>query len=713
MTRTNDRDYRLGQPSLFVAGLFLFVGAGGFDALARAAETLGPPEVARMQYVSSAQMAPDGGHIAFIRAVPFDPFAEPGKTEPEYENRAPRNELHLIRLADGAELPYITYDTSFSGLAWMPDASGLSFTAKRGKDKENGLYVLPLAGGEARRVLAHEDGIGLYRWSHDGKRVAFLVKDEEPKKKKDLGKKGLNPEIYEEEPLFNRLYIGQPGETENSRKIELTGHVDAFEWAPDNRRLAIAVAPSPLIDDTMMFSRLRIIDVQTGETLTEIANAGKLGSFRWSPDGSRIAFLSGEDIHDPSEGRLMVASAESGEFRDVLPQFEAHVTSIAWQDDDTIMYVADRGCFTEFGKVDANGENKKVLLEPNGPILGGLSLSRDGQRAAFVGESPEHPREVFFMQHGDNSARRMTNVNPWLSDYRLARQEVIRYEARDGLEIEAILIRPLDQEAGKRYPLIISVHGGPEACEQNGWLTNYSRPGQVAAARGFAVLYPNYRGSTGRGVAFSKLDQADYAGPEFDDLVDGARHLVDQGLIDEKRIGVTGGSYGGFASAWCATALTEHFAASVMFVGISDHISKAGTTDIPNEMHLVHSRHWPWESEERWDWFRDRSPIFHAAKCRTPILILHGKEDSRVHPTQSMELHRYLKTMGKVPVRLVLYPGEGHGNRLPGSRLDYHIRMLRWFEHYLAEGDRTKSPPSIDVEYGLPNAKKSKSPESD
>jgi dipeptidyl aminopeptidase/acylaminoacyl peptidase len=242
--------------------------------------------------------------------------------------------------------------------------------------------------------------------------------------------------------------------------------------------------------------------------------------------------------------------------------------------------------------------------------------------------------------------------------------------------------------------LIVSVHGGPESHLRNGWLTYYSYPGQVGAAEGFAVFYPNYRGSTGRGVKFSKLGQADYAGKEFDDILDGIDHLAAKGLINPKKVGVTGGSYGGFASAWMATKHTKRFAASVMFVGISDQISKFGTTDIPNEMFLVHARKWPWKD---WDFFRERSPITYTEQARTPILIMHGKNDTRVHPSQSMELFRYLKTIGKTPVRLVLYPGEGHGNRKAAGRYDYNLRLMRWMKHYL-QGEGGK-PPAHELDY--------------
>jgi dipeptidyl aminopeptidase/acylaminoacyl peptidase len=323
-----------------------------------------------------------------------------------------------------------------------------------------------------------------------------------------------------------------------------------------------------------------------------------------------------------------------------------------------------------------------------------LSLSRDGARAALVADSPEQPAEVFVLAHGDAAPRRLTDNNAWLAGVKLAKQEAITYTARDGLKLDGLLIHPLDEEPGKRYPLVLCVHGGPEAHFRNGWITRYAEPGQLLAANGFAVFYPNYRGSTGRGVEFSMKGQADYAGREFDDLVDAVDHLVAAGMVDKSKVGVTGGSYGGFASAWCATKLTDRFAASVMFVGISDLVSKFGTTDIPNELYLVHARKLPWED---WPFYKDRSPITYAEQARTPLLIMHGKDDPRVHPSQSLELYRYLKTLGKVPVRLVLYPGEGHGNRKAAARQDYCMRLLQWMQHYLQGpgGD----PPPVDLNY--------------
>jgi dipeptidyl aminopeptidase/acylaminoacyl peptidase len=413
---------------------------------------------------------------------------------------------------------------------------------------------------------------------------------------------------------------------------------------------------------------------------------------RYSPDGRYLAMISAADLNDPAAGRLMVAGVGVGQLRDLLPDLEGHVSSFRWRDDDTLVYVADIGTLREVGTVDLDG-SRSVLVPASTPILSLQDLADDGT-AIFTGDSSQHPNELYSLTPGADEPRRLTSSNDWLDDVRLARQEVVEFEARDGLDLEGVLIYPLDFREGERYPLILTVHGGPESHHNNGWMTSYSRFGQIAAARGFAVFYTNYRGSTGRGVEFSKISQADAAGAEFDDLVDAVDHLIEIGLVDRDRVGIMGGSYGGYASAWGTTYYSDRFAAASPFVGISDNISKVGTTDIPREMYDVHHLKWLWED---WDYFAQRSPIYYVKRNRTPTLILHGAEDPRVHPSQSLELYRHLKVLDQAPVRLVLYPGEGHGNRKSAARLDYTLRVLRWMEHYL-KGPGGE-PPSYEIDY--------------
>jgi dipeptidyl aminopeptidase/acylaminoacyl peptidase len=655
-------------------------------------DALSALDVVTLRAVGNAVIAPDGQQIAYTLNVPRTPF--------EGKDGAAWNELHLMG-RDGSSRAFVTGEVNVGGVAWLPDGSALSYLAKRDGDDHRALYVIARDGGESRRLLSLDAGIDGYAWSPDGSQVALLAEEAPDKAKKKLADQGFNQKVIEEGLENTHLWIATPAaigaEQAEPRRIALDGTASALQWSPAGDRLAVALAPTPLIDDEYMKRQIHLIDVESGAVTATVDHAAKLGPVRFSPDGAQLAFLAGADIHDPADGRLMVvATATGGAPRDLLPGYPGQVESFAWVDAGSILYAGSLGTAREIGRVSLDGTVTPVVApagESGAGIWGDLSVAKDGTTAALTGQSPTHPDELFRLSLAGGTPARLTDSNPRLADIRFAPQEVVAYTARDGQSLEGVLIRPRDEQPGRRYPLIMVVHGGPEAHYSNGWLTGYSVPGQLAAARGFAVFYPNYRGSTGRGVAFSKLSQGDPAGKEFDDLVDGVDHLVAAGLVDRDRVGITGGSYGGYASAWGATYYSERFAASVMFVGISNKISKVGTSDIPNELNLVHDRHWPWEA---WQLMLERSPIYHAEKGRTPLLILGGEEDTRVDPGQSMELFRILKTLGKTPVRLVRYPGEGHGNRRAASRLDYNLRLMRWMEHYLQGEGGAPPPPEVD-----------------
>lgn len=646
-------------------------------------------QVSQMRAVRSAAVSPDGRHIAYTLSVPRDPCKD--------ESGPAWTELHVADVS-GESRPFITGEVNIGGVDWTPDGTGISFLAKRGKDEHKSLYVIPVNGGESRRVLAHKSDIREYSWNPDGTRVVFVAQDEEDKKEKKLKDKGFNAEIYEEDFRNVRAWIAAVGDDAPEPTVmELPGVPSDVVWAPVGSHVAMALAPTVFVDDALMRRKLHVFDADNGSIVSSFKNPGKLEKAAWSPDGKRLAFLSAVDIHDPSTGRLMLADPSDGTLTNLVPGYEGDFMAVKWQNNEEIMFIADEGVWSSLGEIRFDGTQRKAHLPFGKYSLSSFSLSDDGQTAALIMDNPKHPREVFVLRHGESSPRRITNSNPWLDEVRLAEQTVETYKARDGAMIQGLLIHPLDEQPGKRYPLIVNVHGGPESHYTNGWITRYASPGQVAAARGFAVFYPNYRGSTGRGVEFAKDHQADYAGKEFDDVVDGVDYLIAKGLIDKVRVGVTGGSYGGFATAWCSTYHTERFAAGVMFVGVSNHISKAGTTDIPDEMTLVHARKRLWED---WDFFLERSPIRYVEQAKTPLLIMHGKNDTRVHPSQSLELYRHLKVLGQTPVRLVWYPGEGHGNRKSAAQYDYNLRMMRWFEHYMA-GPGGAAPP-FELEYDCP-----------
>jgi len=647
-----------------------------------------PEDVAKLSSVDEVAVSPDGRWIAYSVDVPRQPFEE--------EDGPAWTELHVVD-PDGDLRPFVTGEVDVGSIDWTPDGSAISFLAQRGDDEHDALYVISTRGGEARRVLGHDTEISEYSWHPEGRRVAFLAKADEPEEDEELEEKGFDAEVFEEELRDVQVWIAELGGEEGPRVLDLPGSASELHWSPAGRRLALALAPTPLVDDDLMQRRVKIVDPETGEITAEVDHEGKLGRVAWSPDGRHLALLAGEDLHDPRAAQLMVVSADGGTPRQLFPGVDFDIEDFAWQDADTLVYIAHEGVGARVGRIGVDGSAADGSTQPLAQGEAAWdTIEAAGSTVALLGSTPRHPTELYRLSLDGESAspRRISNVNPWLDGVEMGEQEVVTWKARDGLELQGLLIRPLDEKPGQRYPLVVVVHGGPESHYSDGWLTRYSYPGQVGAAEGYAVFYPNYRGSTGRGLEFAKSSQSDPAGKEFDDVVDGVDHLIASGLVDEARVGVTGGSYGGYATAWMSTYYSERFAAGVMFVGISEKIAKWGTSDIPNELNWVHDRHWPWED---WDLMWERSPVRHVKKARTPLLILHGKNDTRVHPSQSLILFRYLKTLGQVPVRLVWYPDEGHGNRKAAHRLDYNLRMMRWLDHYL-KGPGGEKPPA-EIEY--------------
>jgi len=636
-------------------------------------------EIVTLKKVKSVYMSPNGDAIAYLLTVP--------RTLYEDDDGEAWVQLHVVDL-EGNSRPYFSGQAEVSAVAWSTDGNTLYFVARRDTDsKYPNIFKMSLLGGEALLVYEGKSDIkGIYP-SPDGNTLAFLAVDPKPAIDEELSDKGFKALVYEESMKNTRVWMLDL-QTGDTLAHDLPGSVSKLAWAPDGDHYAVALAPSPLVDDGYVARDVFVVDTDKAKVRNQLGSVGKLGDFAWSPDGKRIAYIAGEDISDPSPGRLYMVSSRGGERRDLVPAYPGQVENFYWVDKNSIVYKGSRGVWTELSFVFLSEIETADEARDSGPILRSID-SVPGQRlVAAVADTPGHPPEVYLLKPGANP-RRLTDSNPFLANRLLGKQEAITYKARDGLELGAVLIHPVSHRADQRKPLVVFVHGGPEGHRSNGWLSNYSQPGQVLAAQGYTVVYPNYRGSTGRGVAFSKMGQHAYAAAEFDDLVDVKDHLVKAGLVDSDHIGISGGSYGGYASMWAASVLSEHFAAAVAFVGISNQLSKFGTTDIPREMYNVHSRAWPWED---WMWMLERSPVFHADKTRTPLLILAGDKDPRVHPGQSLEMYRHVKLRTDTPVRLVFYPGEKHGNKHTAAQFDYALRLERWMNHYLL-GSGDSIPP--------------------
>lgn len=647
-------------------------------------------DVAKLETVGALAVSPDGGRVAFTTA------RLPDVTEGE-EDGSFKQELKVAFGKDNVR-SFLPDDVSPSDIAFSPDGRMLSFVWAQ-DDEDRAVWGIPVDGGAQRKLALVEDAdVRSHAWSPDSASIYMLVNAEEDEGRKDEADAGFTAIVYEEEARLNRLYRANVNAMGGAmqgtsadpqpQEFAIPGYVSAIRIASDNATAIIDTAPTPNVDDSYTVKRVNVLDLNSGEVRRVVETPGKLGDVEISPDGKTLSMIAGVDINDPAETTLHLVDVTSGQYR-ALNAGAAEATQDAeYLSDGRLAAIIHQGAQSLLRVYNPDG----TVAEEADP--GDLILTRieaGGDLVIVKAESPSHPSELY--QYANGAFTRWTTHNSWLSDIDFGTQRTLTYTARDGAEIEGILIEPLGRKPLGGAPTIMMVHGGPEAHYSNGWLTGYSLPGQMGAGDGYAVFYPNYRGSTAYGTAFSKAHQNDYAGKEFNDIVDAKRHLVAEGITDPDRTGITGGSYGGYASAWGATALSEEYAAAVMFVGISNQISKFGTTDIPVEMYNVHSRKWPWED---WQGMLDVSPIYHVDKAETPILIMHGADDTRVAPSQSYELYRNIKVRKPdTPVRLVLYPGEGHGNRKAASRYDYNKRMLRWFDTYLKSGDRkAELPPS-------------------
>ncbi|TLX50434.1 S9 family peptidase [Pseudoalteromonas ruthenica] len=660
--------------------------AMGTSLSAQASDTITVEDIPKIKSVIQTAISPDGEQVAFTRSLPRELYVD--------KNGYNYSELYVVD-DEGVERPFITGKVNIKSISWSADGQDIYFLAKLGEDKHTALYHIPVDGGQAQQVFALKGrSISSYELSPTGKQVAILAMPSKDKSEKELKKLGFMAEVYEQGLKNKQLHLIDLAKADkplDPEAVDIDGYVSDMNYADDGSKLLVKTQPTALIDDKYMKSQWHLFDVQSKAVTLSFKTEGKLGDAELSHDGRYVAILGAEDKHDPATGRLYLADTQSGEIKEWLPDFMGHIADIEWANtENTLNFIAAVSPETFVGQIEVGDEDYDTLIEQGEFIASRLSVSDSDKTIALRANTAKHPNEVFMIR-GDE-ATRLSDSNPWLNDKRFAKQQALSFEARDGVEIGGVLVYPLDYQEGQRYPLIMAVHGGPESHDKNGWVTSYSDPGQMGAARGYAVFYPNYRGSTGKGVAYSKLGQNDYAGKEFDDLVDMKQYLVKMGLVDSDRVGITGGSYGGYASAWGATKLTEHFAASVMFVGVTNQLSKFGTTDISNEMYLVHARSYPWE---KWQWYLERSPIYWAGQSKTPLLIMHGKDDPRVHPAQSMELYRYMKVQGK-DVRLVYYPGEGHGNRRVAAQYDYSLRLMRWMDNYLMEGNKDMPDYKID-----------------
>lgn len=654
----------------FITGLLFCVLSSTLQAKEN---KLTPEMIVNLKRVSQVAIDPSGQKIAFILNVP--------RTEKDKHGRS-YSEIWLTTVDGEKPKQYTSKPGRSSSVSWSPDGKWITFLSKRKNQEEHTqIYKMRVDGGEAVALTHHKNSISSYHWSPDGKSIAFVSADPASKEEKEAKKAGRDWKVHDENYKHRRLWILDVVKGETSQPFEKDLSIWNLVWTPDSKDLILQATETPLIDDSYVFQKIYKTAASGGTPQVLCTTEGKLGPMAVSPDGKQLAFLGAVSLNDPLPQSLFMVSLSGGTPKSLTENVKASGTWVDWLNNKTLALLSIKGTQTVLSRVNASDGNIKEVIA-DGPILQGIDIDRKSGRFAAIGHSFNHPNEVYTGKLNSSKLARLTHHNSELESIRFARQEVIEWKGPGDWIIEGVLTYPLDYKEGQRYPLVLQIHGGPEGVSLNGWTTGAGYPVQALAGEGYFVLQPNYRGSGGRGVDFSKADHDDLGGKEFEDVLAGVDTLIERGFVDGERVGTGGWSYGGYFSAWAATRHSERFKASVVSAGLTNWISFAGTTDIPHEMSLVHwNSYWMDQRDLHWE----RSPVYHINKAKTPTLIAHGLSDVRVHPEQSIQLYTALK-LKKVPTQLVLYPRQPHGLVERAHQLDYIKRVIEWFNKYLKMG---------------------------
>jgi dipeptidyl aminopeptidase/acylaminoacyl peptidase len=332
-----------------------------------------------------------------------------------------------------------------------------------------------------------------------------------------------------------------------------------------------------------------------------------------------------------------------------------------------------------------NLETVQYSRVSTGAAISSLTLSADGRRSAFIYESAAAPGDVYVSDAPFQESRRLTETNPQVNDLALGETEVMTWKSTDGLEVEGVLLKPVGFDPAKKYPLMVVVHGGPTGAFTNSFRVSYGDGGQFWAGQGWAVLYPNPRGSTNYGEKFMRGNIPDWGGGDYRDLMSGVDAVIARGIADPEKLAVQGWSYGGYMTAWIVSQ-TDRFKAAMMGAGLSNLPSMYNTTDIPAYLGGFFKGY---PSKATLALFNERSGITNVDRVTTPLLILHGGNDERVPIGQPMEFYRALKDRGKT-VELVFYPREGHGLQEYYHQLDRLKRQYEWITKYTLGDDKVR-----------------------
>lgn len=619
----------------------------------------------------SYSLSPDNSKVVFT------------KREMDQEDWESVTHVWIHEIASGESYQLTNSVNGDSSPRWLPDGR-VMFTSRRGDgdDAENRLWVISTTGGEARPYFEDDEAPSSGDFTEDYGRVAYTEESDRPDKEEwEEREEEKDDAFYAEKKLtYNHIWVY---DAETGEKTQVTsGEFDhqGPQWSPDGGWIAYTSNRTQTQmgdEDRSDNSDILVIPAAGGEArnLTSFNDGPDRGPV-WSPEGDRIAFTGGlTENSGAGQNDLFVVGLDGGAPHNLTENLDYSVSGAQWSvDGEYIYFSAAQDRSARFYRINASGGEAETVLPGGEFVYGGAQLSEDGSTLLFTGSSLAVPGEVFLAGADGSNIRKVMSPTNQMEDFELARAVLLDWEGPGGLEIQGILTYPLGYVEGTRYPTILQVHGGPHGR----FSKTFNSSAQIWAAKGYAVLQGNPRGSSGRTLAFSNANDMDWGGDDYRDLMAGVDLAIEMGVADSEKLAIMGGSYGGFMTFWAITQ-TDRFKAAIGHAAISDWFSFYGQTDIPHLLEFGFGG-LPWKMKgtfERW------SPVEFADDVVTPLLITHGEQDFRVPIAQAEQYYRTLKKLGK-EVEFLRFPREGHGIREPRHRLFLDEEQTKWMEKYLS-----------------------------
>ncbi len=619
-----------------------------------AAKLLTPETSLNLRSISDLQVSPDGARVAFVVTDP-----------PKGERRA-RHIWLLDKKSDAIrQISFSAKDESWP--RWSLDGQRLAFLSNR--DDQQQIYVMRMDGGEAAAVTKGKRSVRSFAWSPDGKRIAFLAPDakSDAEEKKDKDKDDAR--VVDKNDKQPRLWLLTLATSEAKALTDSKWEMSELAWLPTGDRIVVSATDHPESDQET--HRIFSVSVSDGSQRLIFAPHGPFGDLRASPDGFTISYV-GSRVDGPSPHDLMLLDIGKRATRNLTgATLDRAVSEYRWMKDGSMLALYADGFRYKLLGFSPEG----MSINPTNPPSGNISTFSvsDSGDVVFVGQSATTPPELWLWDQ-KNSPQQVSHLNDSWKQFNLSSPEFYKYKSFDGLEIEAALLKPAGASAKDRLPLIALIHGGPTG----NWQDSIEVWGQLLAARGYVVFYPNIRGSVGYGQKFIEMNRGDWGGADFKDVMWGVKDLIDRGIADPTKLGIGGWSYGGYMAEWAVTQ-TNDFKAAVSGAGLSDLISEYGSEEHPSYDEWFYGV--PYESASLVKYLNS-SPFTQLKNAKRPTLILQGETDTTDPPGQSQELYRGLKHYG-VETELVMYPREPHRLREEKHLLDRLNRMLAWYDAHL------------------------------